>query len=127
MIFAANDGVAPANLQEQIDALQPKSEDDKAPVTVDFLKRSQIDMAKNIGQEDEAWFQGNVVGKTSFEFMNQAYTVYDVTLIHDAKSACDFNSSCNLKSCAPELPNWTIHSWQYLDSSQYSQYKTVVY
>ncbi len=82
-ILAANDGVAPANLQEQIDAWQPKSEDDKAPVTVDFSKMVAYLYGENIGQEDEAWFQGNVVGKTSFEFMNQAYTVYDVTLIHD--------------------------------------------
>ena len=82
-ILAANDGVAPANLQEQIDAWQPKSEDDKAPVTVDFSKMVAYLYGENIGQEDEAWFQGNVVGKTSFEFMNQVYTVYDVTLIHD--------------------------------------------
>ncbi len=28
-------------------------------------------------------FQGNVVGKTIMQFMGQAYTLYDVTLIHD--------------------------------------------
>ncbi len=36
---------------------------------------------ETIGQEDEAWFQGNIVGKTSMQFMDQDYTVYDVTLI----------------------------------------------
>ena len=34
-----------------------------------------------MGQEDEAWFQGNIVGKTSMTFMNEEYTLYDVTLV----------------------------------------------
>ena len=37
-ILAANNGIAPANLQEQIDAWEPKSDDDKEPVTVDISK-----------------------------------------------------------------------------------------
>ena len=36
---------------------------------------------ENLGQEDEAWFQGKVVGKTQMQFMQQEYTLYDVTLI----------------------------------------------
>ena len=82
-ILAANDGVAPANLQEQIDAWEPKSEDDKEPVTVDFSKMVAYLYGENMGQEDEAWFQGNIVGKTSMSFMDQDYTLYDVALIHD--------------------------------------------
>ena len=82
-ILAANNGVAPENLQEQIDAWEPKSEDDKAPVTVDFSKMVAYLYGETIGQEDEAWFQGNIVGKTSMQFMDQEYTLYDVTLIHD--------------------------------------------
>ena len=82
-ILAANDGIAPANLQEQIDAWEPKSDDDKAPVTVDFSKMVAYLYGEKMGQEDEAWFQGNIVGKTSLEFMGQEYTLYDVTLIHD--------------------------------------------
>lgn len=82
-ILAANNGVAPANLQEQIDAWEPKSEDDKEPVTVDFSKMVAYLYGENMGQEDEAWFQGNIVGKTSMSFMDQEYTLYDVALIHD--------------------------------------------
>lgn len=82
-ILAANDGIAPANLQEQINAWEPKCEDDKAPVTVDFSKMVAYLYGEKMGQEDEAWFQGNIVGKTSLEFMGQEYTLYDVTLIHD--------------------------------------------
>lgn len=82
-ILAANNGVAPANLQEQIEAWEPKSEDDKAPVTVDFSKMVAYLYGENMGQEDEAWFQGNIVGKSSMQFMQQDYTLYDVTLIHE--------------------------------------------
>ena len=82
-ILAANDGIAPPDLQEQIDAWQPKSEDDKEPVTVDFSKMVAYLYGENMGQEDEAWFQGNVIGKTSMSFMDQDYTLYDVALIHD--------------------------------------------
>ncbi|MNE32541.1 hypothetical protein D3C80_1261580 [compost metagenome] len=38
---------------------------------------------EKMGQEDEAWFQGNIVGKTAMNFMEQEYTLYDVALIHD--------------------------------------------
>ncbi|PZO86120.1 MAG: hypothetical protein DI631_16430, partial [Acinetobacter johnsonii] len=67
-ILAANNGIAPANLQEQIDAWEPKSDDDKEPVTVDFSKMVAYLYGEKIGQEDEAWFQGNIVGKTSMQF-----------------------------------------------------------
>lgn len=82
-ILASNDGIAPENLQEQIDAWQPKNEDDEAPVTVDFSKMVAYLYGENIGQEDEAWFQGNIVGKSAMQFMDQDYCLYDVALIHD--------------------------------------------
>lgn len=86
-ILASNEGIAPANLQEQIDAWQPKSDDDKEPVTVDFSKMVAYLYGETMGQEDEAWFQGNIVGKTSMTFMEQTYTLYDVALIHDENQA----------------------------------------
>ena len=42
---------------------------------------------ETLGQEDEAWFQGHIVGKTSCEFMQHEYTLYDVTLIHEEQQA----------------------------------------
>lgn len=82
-ILAANNGVAPADVHEQIKAWQPKSEDDKAPVTVDFSKMVAYLYGETLGQEDEAWFQGHIVGKTHMQFKDQEYTLYDVTLIHE--------------------------------------------
>ncbi|MBF7687499.1 hypothetical protein [Acinetobacter rathckeae] len=80
-ILAANDGVAPDNLQEQIDAWQPQSEEDKAPLKVDFSKMVAYLHGETLGQEDEAWFQGKIVGKSTTTFKEQSYTLYDVTIL----------------------------------------------
>lgn len=80
-ILSENEGIAPSNLQALIDAWEPKSEDDKEPVTVDFSKMVAYLYGETLGQEDEAWFQGKVVGKTQMQFMQNDYTLYDVTLI----------------------------------------------
>ncbi len=80
-ILAEHQGVAPDNLQELLDAWQPKSEEDTLPVTVDFSKMVAYLYGETLGQEDEAWFQGKIVGKTAMSFMDQEYTLYDVTLI----------------------------------------------
>ena len=82
-ILANHDGVAPENLQELLDAWEPQSEDDKAPVTVNFSKMVAYLYGETLGQEDEAWFQGSIVGKTAMTFMEHDYTLYDVTLIHE--------------------------------------------
>ena len=58
-----------------------KTEEDQEPVTVDFSKMVAYLYGENLGQEDEAWFQGNIVGKTSMTFMGAEYTLYDVTLV----------------------------------------------
>lgn len=86
-ILAANNGVAPDNLQEQIEAWQPQSEDDQAPVTIDFSKMVAYLYGETMGQEDEAWFQGKIVGKSQMTFMDNEYTLYDVSLIHEENQA----------------------------------------
>ncbi|MBF7682057.1 hypothetical protein I2F27_01720 [Acinetobacter sp. B5B] len=80
-ILEANQGVAPDNLQEQIDAWEPKTEEDKAPLKVDFSKMVAYLHGENLGQEDEAWFQGQIVGKSTTTFQEQTYTLYDVTIL----------------------------------------------
>lgn len=80
-ILTEHNGIAPENLQELINEWQPKTEEDQQPVTVDFSKMVAYLYGENLGQEDEAWFQGNIVGKTSMTFMGAEYTLYDVTLV----------------------------------------------
>lgn len=82
-ILSENNGIPPENLQQLIDAWEPKNDFDKEPVTVDFSKMVAYLYGETLGQEDEAWFQGKVVGKTEMQFMQQVYTLYDVTLILD--------------------------------------------
>ncbi len=80
-ILQQHDGIAPDNLQELMDAWQPKTPEDEMPVTVDFSKMVAYLYGETIGQEDEAWFQGNIVGKTEFQFNDQLFYLYDVTLV----------------------------------------------
>ena len=104
-ILAANNGIAPANLQEQIDAWEPKSDDDKEPVTVDFSKMVAYLYGEKIGQEDEAWFQGNIIGKTSMQFMEQDYTLLDVALIHEDNQPATL---IRITTKNPEYANFNI-------------------
>ena len=80
-ILAEHNGIAPDNLQELINEWQPKTPEDQEPVTVDFSKMVAYLYGETLGQEDEAWFQGNIVGKTTMQFMQDEYTLYDVTLV----------------------------------------------
>ena len=80
-ILAEHNGVAPENLQELINDWQPQTPEDHEPVTVDFSKMVAYLYGETLGQEDEAWFQGNIVGKTTMQFMQDEYTLYDVTLV----------------------------------------------
>ncbi|ATU44837.1 hypothetical protein CS557_04820 [Acinetobacter junii] len=80
-ILAEHNGITPENLQELINAWEPKTPEDQEPVTVDFSKMVAYLFGETLGQEDEAWFQGNIVGKTSMQFMQDEYTLYDVTLV----------------------------------------------
>ena len=79
--MAEHNGVAPENLQELINDWQPQTPEDHEPVTVDFSKMVAYLYGETLGQEDEAWFQGNIVGKTTMQFMQDEYTLYDVTLV----------------------------------------------
>lgn len=80
-ILSEHNGIAPENLQELINDWQPKTPEDQEPVTVDFSKMVAYLYGETLGQEDEAWFQGNIVGKTNMQFMQDEYTLYDVTLV----------------------------------------------
>lgn len=107
-ILAEHDGVAPANLQQQIDAWEAKTPEDKEPVTVDFSKMVAYLYGENLGQEDEAWFQGKIVGKTHTEFMQQQYTLYDITLILDEDQPATLIRVATLQ---PEFQDFQINQY----------------
>lgn len=82
-ILAVNDGIAPENLQEQIAAWQAKSDDDKLPVTLSLAKMVAYLFGEAFGQEDEAWFQGEILGASFTEFMGKNIQLLDVAIIRE--------------------------------------------
>lgn len=83
-ILSKNNGIAPDNLQEQIAAWQAQSEDDKAPVTVDLSKMVAYLYGEAFGQEDEAWFQGEILGISTTHFMDKEIQLLDVSIMREA-------------------------------------------
>ncbi|EPF71506.1 hypothetical protein [Acinetobacter rudis] len=104
-ILAEHDGVSPDNLQELIDAWQPKTAEELEPVTVDFSKMVAYLYGETLGQEDEAWFQGKIVGKTNMPFMQQNFTLYDVTLFLEPDQPATL---IRIATQEPELQNFEI-------------------
>jgi hypothetical protein len=85
-ILAQHHGESPADLQEQLAAWQPSCPEDEMPVTLDISKMVAYLYGEHIGQEDEAWFQGDIVGKTSTRFMHKEFILYDVAIMREEKS-----------------------------------------
>lgn len=82
-ILVKNNGVAPENLQDQIADWQPTSSDDEAPVTVDLSKMVAYLYGDHLGQEDEAWFQGEIIGLSQTVFMDQTVDLIDASIIRE--------------------------------------------
>lgn len=82
-ILARHEGVAPEDLQAQIAAWQPTSADDQAPVTLDLSKMVAYLYGDHLGQEDEAWFQGEILGLSQTEFMDKTVDLLDVSIIRE--------------------------------------------
>lgn len=85
-ILAKNNGIAPEDLQAQIAAWQPASADDEAPVTLDLSKMVAYLYGDHLGQEDEAWFQGEIVGLSQTDFMDKTVDLIDVVIIREQES-----------------------------------------
>ena len=85
-ILAKHNGVAPDDLQAQIDAWQPSSIDDEAPVSLDLSKMAAYLFGEQLGQEDEAWFQGEILGAQQTDFFGQTIYLYDVAMLKEANA-----------------------------------------
>lgn len=85
-ILAKHNGVAPDDLQAQIEAWQPSGADDEAPVTLDLSKMAAYLFGEQLGQEDEAWFQGEILGAQQTNFFDQTIHLYDVAILREANA-----------------------------------------
>ncbi len=82
-IVAANDGQIPENLQEQIKNWQPETEAQMAPVEINLGHMCAYLFGDTLGQEDEAWCQGQVLGKHDTTFNGQNVTLFDVVILRE--------------------------------------------
>nr|WP_298890888.1 hypothetical protein [uncultured Acinetobacter sp.] len=85
-ILADHNGETPDNLQDLLAAWQPSSPEDEMPVTLDISKMVAYLYGETMGQEDEAWFQGDIVGKSHGEFFDKLITLYDVAIMREEKA-----------------------------------------
>jgi hypothetical protein len=85
-ILVKNKGIAPEDLQAQIEAWHPASADDEAPVTLDLSKMVAYLYGDHLGQEDEAWFQGEIVGLSHTVFMDKTVDLIDASIIREQDS-----------------------------------------
>lgn len=85
-ILAKNNGVAPADLQQQLEQWQAQNADDEAPVNLNLSQMAAYLFGETLGQEDEAWFQGEIIGKSSTIFMDYPLDLYDVVILREQGS-----------------------------------------
>lgn len=82
-IVAANDGQVPDDLQEQIKDWQPETDAQMAPVEINLGHMCAYLFGDTLGQEDEAWCQGQVLGKQKTQFNDKSITLFDVVILRE--------------------------------------------
>lgn len=81
-IVAKNDGQVPSDIDEQIRHWQT-DDVDLAPVEINMGHSCIYLFGETIGQQDEAWCQGQVLGKSETDFFGQAITLFDVVILRE--------------------------------------------
>ncbi|WP_350559151.1 hypothetical protein [Psychrobacter sp. CAL346-MNA-CIBAN-0220] len=82
-IVAANDGQVPKDIQEQIKVWKPKTKEQMAPVEINLGHMCAYLFGDTLGQEDEAWCQGQVLGKQETLFNGKAIILFDVVILRE--------------------------------------------
>ena len=82
-IVAANDGQIPDDLQEQISNWQPETKEQMAPVEINLGHMCAYLFGDTLGQEDEAWCQGQVLGKQETTFNDKSILLFDVVILRE--------------------------------------------
>lgn len=82
-IVAANNGQVPADISEQIKNWQPEPNVTLAPVEINLGHMCAYLFGETVGQEDEAWCQGQVLGKKSTQFHGKDITLFDVAILRE--------------------------------------------
>ena len=86
-IVAANDGQIPDDLQAQINEWKPETEAQMAPVEINLGHMCAYLFGDTLGQEDEAWCQGQVLGKQETVFNEKSIILFDVVVLREQDAA----------------------------------------
>lgn len=82
-IVAKNNGVIPADLDKQIDQWQADTDEELAPIEINLGNMCAYLFGETLGQEDEAWCQGQVLGKQQQTLYGRQLTVFDVAILRE--------------------------------------------
>ncbi|VEG13826.1 hypothetical protein [Moraxella cuniculi] len=85
-IVADHQGKIPDNIDELIRNWQPKdakADEPLQPVEINLGHMCAYLYGETFGQEDEAWCQGQVLGKSSTTFFGKAITLFDVVILRE--------------------------------------------
>ena len=82
-IVAANGGQIPDDLQAQIKDWQPETKQQMAPVEINLGHMCAYLFGDTLGQEDEAWCQGQVLGKQETLFNGKSILLFDVVILRE--------------------------------------------
>lgn len=84
-ILAKNNNVAPADLEQQIAQWTPSPSDlPLEPIEINVGHMCAYLFGDTIGQQDEAWCQGQVLGKQSTVFNGIAFELLDVAILRES-------------------------------------------
>ena len=83
-ILTKNNNVAPADLEAQIAAWQPNADDlPLEPIQINVGHMCAYLFGETIGQQDEAWCQGQIVGQQTAVFNDVNFTLLDVVILRE--------------------------------------------
>lgn len=85
-IVAANDGKVPDDIDQRIAEWQPETDAPLAPVEINMGNMCAYLFGNTLGQEDEAWCQGQVLGKQNVQFNEIAFVLFDVVILREPDS-----------------------------------------
>lgn len=82
-IVAQNGGKVPADLRAQIAAYKFADDHVFEPITINTGNSCIYLFGETVGQEDEAWCQGQVLGKSETTFFEQTLHLFDVAILRE--------------------------------------------
>lgn len=82
-IVANNGGQVPDDIEQKIRDWTPNSNEPLAPVEINMGHSCIYLYGETHGQQDEAWCQGQVLGKSSEMFFGQMVDVFDVVILRE--------------------------------------------